>query len=191
MGNSDESVDDMLQHLEEAKQRDETPRSNTSSKSDLSKKARLMQKRPDPAVLAGNFESRLQELVDYEKVTHRAGKPWTSAKVGVETHGRLPIYYRLDGEITHIAYIEQIVIRPEGDSDVPEAIKDNISDDDTYSDHNAKYDTTTFLLADGEKLSNPFAQSELERIGGGEYVSEDFSYAPAYVRQRDGDFPDF
>lgn len=185
-----ESVDEMFQHLPEAKQREQTPRT-TASRSRLSKKARLMQQRSDPAVLASNHEARLEELVELEKVTHRAGKPWTSAKAGVESQGRIPVYYRLDGMMTHKGYIIDMVIDPEDGSDVPQEIKDNITDEDTYSDFNDKYDTTTFLVTDGERFDEPFPQSELELLEGGEYVAEDYSYQPAYVRQRDGDFPDF
>ena len=187
---SDGSVDDMMKHLDEAKQRDEPPRRNNRSSSTMSKKAKLMQTRPDAAVLASNYEVRLQELVDLKKVTHRAGNPWTSAKAGLERHGQLPIYYRLDGEITHKGYIVEMVIRPEDESDVPQSIKKHITDDDTYSDFNDKYDTTTYLVTDGERLDEPFPQSDLLRIEGDEYVDENYSYQPAYVRQRDGDFPD-
>jgi hypothetical protein len=185
-----ESVDEMLQHLPEAKQRDETPRTASSNRSD-SKKERLMSRRRDAAVLASNFEPRLEELENLEKVTHRAGKPWISANAGVESQGKLPIYYRLDKMVTHKAYIEEMVIRPEDESDVPQVIVEHITDDDTYSEFNDKYDSTTYLVTGGERLDEPFPQSELERIEGGEYVDEDFSYQPAYVRQRDGDFTDF
>lgn len=188
---SSNSIDEMLQHLPEAKQRDETPRTNATTSKNWSKKENLMRRRPDPAVLASNHKSRLEELVELTKVTHRAGKPWTSAKAGVEAHGRLPIYYRLDGEVTHVGYITQIIIRPEDESDVPQVIKDNITEDDTYSDFNDKYDTTTFLVTDGRRLDESFPQSDLMRIEGKEYVKEDFSYQPAYVRQREGDFPNF
>ncbi|SNZ12107.1 hypothetical protein SAMN06269185_1499 [Natronoarchaeum philippinense] len=124
-------------------------------------------------------------------VTHRAGKPWTSVKAGIEAHGSIPIYYRLDGMITHKGYIDQIVIRPDDESDVPQSIRDHITVDDTYSDYHDKYDTTTFLVTNGERLDESFPQSDLERLEGDEYVDEDFSYQPAYVRQRSGDFPDF
>lgn len=188
---SSDYIDEMFQHLEEAKQRDDTPRTSANSSGNWSKKAKLMRQRPDPAVLASNHESRLEELVELNKVTHRAGKPWTSVKAGLETHGRIPIYYRLDGMVTHKGYITQIVLRPDGESDVPQVIQDHITEEDTYSDYNDKYDTTTFLVTDGERVDEPFPQSDLERIEGGEYVDQDFSYQPAYVRQRDGDFPDF
>ena len=84
-----------------------------------------------------------------------------------------------------------MVIRPENESDVPQAIQDHITEDDTYSDYHEKYDVTTFLVTDGKRLDEPFPQSKLERIEGGEFIDENFSYQPAYVRQRDEDFPDF
>ena len=34
------------------------------------------------------------------------------AKIGVEAHGRLPIYYRLDNLVTHTGYISAIVLDP-------------------------------------------------------------------------------
>jgi hypothetical protein len=93
--------------------------------------------------------------------------------------------------VTHKGYIDQIVIRPNDESDVPQLIKDSISEDDTYSDYHDKYDITTYLAVDGQRLDEPFPQSDLERLEGGEYVDDDFSYQPAYVRQRNGDFPGF
>lgn len=64
-------------------------------------------------------------------------------------------------------------------------------DDDTYSDFNDKYHTTMYLVTGGDLLDDPFPQSDLEHIEGVEYIDEDFSYQPAYVRQRDEDFPEF
>lgn len=192
-GDSDtsDSIDEMLQHLPGAKERAKKRRATSASNKNWSKKAKLMRQRPDPAVLASNYKSRLEELVELPKVTHRAGKKWSSAKAGLEAHGRMPIYYRLDGEVTYTGYITQMVIHPEDESDVPQVIQDHITEDDTYADYNDKYDVTTFLVTEGKRLDEPFPQSELEQIEGGEFVDEDFSYQPAYVRQRDGDFPDF
>jgi len=190
-GEAGNSLDEMLQHLPEAKQRAKERRTTTTTSKNWSKKAKLMRQRPDPAVLASNHKARLKELVELPKVTHRAGKSWSSAKAGLKVHGRMPIYYRLDGEVTHTGYITQMVIRPENESDVPQAIQDHITGDDTYSDYHEKYDVTTFLVTDGKRLDEPFPQSKLERIEGGEFIDENFSYQPAYVRQRDEDFPDF
>lgn len=190
-GEATNSIDEMLKHLPEAKQRSKKRRATATTRKNWSKKAKLMRQRLDPAVLASNHKPRLEELVELPKVTHRAGKPWTSAKAGLEAHGRMPIYYRLDGEVTHTGYITQMVIRPEDESDVPQAIQDHITADDTYSEYNEKYDVTTYLVTDGKRVDVPFSQSKLERIEGGEFINEDFSYQPAYVRQRDGDFPDF
>lgn len=82
-------------------------------------------------------------------------------------------------------------MRPDGAANIPDEIQAHITDDDTYGEHNDKYDTTTFLVTGGQRLAESFSQSELEFIEGGEYVDEDYTYQPAYVRQRDGDFPNF
>lgn len=153
------AIDEMLQHLPEAKQRNDSRKRDSTTSKNWSKIAKLMRKRRDPAVLASNHEPRLEELVELPKVTHRAGKPWTSAKAGLEAHGRMPIYYRLDGEVTHKGYITQMVINPEDESDVPQVIQDHITDDDTYSDYNEEFDVTTFLVTDGQELNEPFPQS--------------------------------
>ena len=202
-GQSDK-IDAMFEHLEAAKDRarsqrqDRTSRRSSSGRSASgrsstrrSKNERLMANRPDPAVLASNHEPRLEELASRPKVTHRAGRPWTAVQAGLDANGRLPIYYRLDGMVSYTGYITELVLRPEDESDVPQVLKDNITEADTYSDYNDKYDTTTYLVEDGRRLDEPFCQSELERLQGGTFVDENYSYQPAYVRQRDGDFPDF
>ena len=202
-GQSD-TIDAMFEHLETAKNRDRSSRrdgtsrrsstghpSSGRSSTGRSKNERLMANRPDPAVLASNHEPRLEELATLPKVTHRAGKPWTAVEAGLAAHGRLPIYYRLDGMVSYTGYITELVLRPEDESDVPQVLTDNITEADTYSDYNDKYDTTTYLVEDGRRLDEPFCQSELERLQGGRNVDENYSYQPAYVRQRDGDFPDF
>jgi len=186
---SDGSVDDMLRHLDEAKGLEdagEARRSRTGS--GLRDKIR---RRTDVAILASNHEARLKETVTSDAVTHRSGKRWSSAKAGVEAHGRLPIYYRLDGEVTHKAYITRLELDPDEDTPGVEEFVRNIPEADTYSDYNERLDTTTFLVRDGERLDEPFSQSELRKLDGGEPIDEDYSYQPAYVRQRPGDFPDF
>ncbi|MFW6436667.1 MAG: hypothetical protein ACOCYZ_03435 [Halococcoides sp.] len=152
---------------------------------------KLMRQRSDPAVLASNYEERLEELENNEMVTHRSSRSWSSVQSGLDAHGHIPVYYRLDGMITHTGFIIEMVVDPDGASDVPDVIRDNITEEDTYSDFNNKYDTTTYLVTDGQRLADPFPQSDLERLAGGEYIDEDYTYQPAYVRQRDGDFPDF
>src|SRR6056297_2190367 len=157
----DESLDSMMQHLDEAKQR-ETPtrhqRTRSSSKSGLQAK---MESRTDVAVLASNYEERLDEFAAEDAVTHRSSKAWKSAKVGYETHGRLPIYYRSDGEVTHKGYISNLVLKPEENTAKAKELLRHITDDDTYEDYNDQLDTTTFVVTDGERLEEPFSQTEL------------------------------
>jgi hypothetical protein len=188
---SDESVEEMMAHLEEAKQLEDAEtrrarRNNTSSS--LQDKVR---RRSDAAVLASNHESRLEEIATNEKVTHRSGKPWASAAAGVEAHGRLPIYYRLDGTVTHRGYISRIVIDPDENTAAADELIRYVTDADTYSDYNDRLDTTTFVVTGGEQLDEPFPQSELQKLSGKGTVSEEYSRQPAYVVQRKGDFPDF
>lgn len=74
---------------------------------------------------------------------------------------------------------------------MPQVIQDYITDANTYSDYHEKYDTTTSLVTGGQRFDEPFPQSELEKIERGEYINEDLSYQPVYVRHRNGDFPSF
>ena len=185
----EQTVEGMMSHLEDAKQLQEAK----SRGEDLATSSiqRAMSQRLDPAVLGSNHEQRLVELEENEVVTHRAGKAWKSAKVGVEIHGRLPIYYRIDGEITHTGYISKIAIDPEEGTKEAEEFVEHITDADTYADYNDRLDTTTYIVTDGKRLANPFPQSELQKLVSGENIDQGYSYQPAYVRQRDGDFPDF
>ena len=188
---NDESIEDMMQHLPEAKRRDhsKTRRSRrTSSASGLQAK---IQRRTDAAVLASNYEARLEELVSNDAVTHRSGKEWKSAKAGVDAHGRLPIYYRQDGTVTHTGYISRIVLNPDENADEAEEFIKHITEDDTYEEYNDRLDTTTFLVTDGKRLEEPFPQSTLRKLSDGSTISENFSRQPAHVVQRPGDFPDF
>ena len=187
---TDDSLEDMMQHLEAAKQRDRSKsrRRNRSSTSGLQAK---IQNRTDVAVLASNHEARLEEIAANEAVTHRSGKPWTSAKVGVASHGRLPIYYRLDSEVAYKGYISQIVIYPEKNTAQAEELLQHITEADTYSEYHDKLDTTTFVVTDGERLDDPFPQTELRKLSGDGTIDKGFSRQPAYVYQRPGDFPDF
>lgn len=188
--NSENAVDEMMQHLPEAKQRDRPTnrRRKRSSPSGLQGK---IQSRTDVAVLASNYKVRIEELESNDAVTHRSGKIWKSAKVGFDAHGRLPIYYRLNGEITHKGYISNIVLNPdENRADAEELLK-HITEDDTYGEYHDKLDTTTFVVTDGERLDEPFPQTELRKLSGEGTIEEGFSRQPAYVIQRPGDFPDF
>jgi len=109
---SEESIEDMMQHLDEAKDAKQAERERAQKSRGKSGLQAKIQKRTDGAVLASNHESRLREIEENDSVTHRSGKAWKSAKAGVEAHGRLPIYYRHDGKITHKAYISEIVLNP-------------------------------------------------------------------------------
>lgn len=140
--------------------------------------------------MASNHEPRLEEIEDNDAVTHRSGKRWASAKVGVDAHGRLPIYYRLDNLVTHKGYISNIILDPNENTAATEDFIEHITDADTYSDYYDQLDTTTFIVTDGQRLTDPFPQSELKKLSGSGSVSEDFSRQPAYVVQRPDDFPD-
>ena len=152
---------------------------------------RKIQRRTDVAVLASNFPSRLAEIEDHDAVTHRSSKRWKAAKLGVEAHNRLPVYYRSDGEITHTGYISELLLDPKENDDRAEAFLDRITDDDTYGDFNDMLDTTTYLVTGGTRLDEPFPQTALRKLSDGEPVDENFSRHPAYVIQRPEDFPEF
>lgn len=186
--NSEESMDELLDNLDKAKKLDETATERRRRKTG-SGLQNVIRRRTDAAVLASNHEARLEEIVENDAVTHRSGKKWKSAKVGVEAHGRLPLYYRQDGAVTHKGYISRIELDPDGDA--AEEFLQHITDADTYSDYNDRLDTTTFVVTDGEALDDPFPQSELRKLADSEPIDEDYSYQPAYVVQRPGDFPDF
>lgn len=186
---SEDSVEAMMQHLDEAKQRDRTSNRRRKRPTATSLQ-RKMQSRTDVAVLASNHESRVKELESNDAVTHRSGKAWKSAKVGVDAHGKLPIYYRMDGEVTHKGYISKIVIDPDENSAEAEELVQHITDDDTYGEYHDVLDTTTFVVTDGERFNEPFPQTELRKLSGDGTIDEGYSRQPAYVIQRQGDFPD-
>lgn len=188
---SGESIENMMQHLEEAKQREQTATRQTRQSNTTTKLQRQIRQRTDVAVLASNHPSRLEEIAANDPVTHRSGKPWKSAKIGVDAHGRLPIYYRSDGLVTHTGYISRIVLNPSENTTAAEEFVQYISDDDTYGEYHDRLDTTTFIVADGRELAEPFSQAELQKLSGEGTVDEDYSRQPAYVVQRPDDFPDF
>lgn len=190
-GASGESIEEMLQHLDEAKKLQKTSSTRSSGGGASTKLQREILRRADPAVLASNHEARLSELASKNTVTHRSGKPWKSAKIGVEAHGCLPIYYRLDGEVTHKGYISRILLHPNENTVAADEFVQHITDDDDYSEYHEQLDTTTFLVTDGERLSDPFPQTELQKLSGDGPIDEGYSRQPAYVVQRPGDFPDF
>jgi len=186
---SDKSVDEMMQHLGDAKELDDSADRKARRNKTGSSLQDKMKRQSDVAVLASNHEARLDEIATNDAVTHRSGKRWKSAQVGVQTQGYLPIYYRLDGQVTHKGYITDIVLDPgENTSDAEEFVQ-NITDEDTYSDYFDKLDTTTFIVTAGEELTTPFPQSDLRKVSDGTPIEENYSRQPAYVIHRDGDFP--
>lgn len=144
------------------------------------------------AVLARNFPDRLEEFVERDAVTHRSGKTWTAAKHGVEEWGQLPLYYverDSGGMVTHKGYISEIAVDPVDGDDVAERLRENISPADTYDQYNDELDTTTFLATHGERINEPFHQSELEKLSGNGPIAKNYSRQPAYVIHRPEDFP--
>ena len=188
-----DSISEMFVHMEGAKERRKERAARQSSKSQSSGTPlqRAIRDRTDCAVLASNHEQRLQEMVDSNAITHRSGKRWASAKVGVDAHGRMPIYYRLDGMITHVGYISQIILDPSENEAAANEFLKHISSGDTYGEYHDELDTTTFIVTEGRRLADPFSQSELRKISGTGHINENFSRQPAYVVQRPGDFPEF
>lgn len=188
--NEDESVDDMFQHLDDAKERYKTAkrREQTTSTS-LTPLQQAIQTRADVAVLASNHEARLNELEANDAVTHRSSKGWKTAKLGVDAHGRLPIYYRQEGLVTHTGYISDIIINPSDNTAAAKKFVEHITDADTYDEYHEQLDTTTFIVTNGERLDEPFSQSDLALLSGKGHVSENYSRQPAYVIHRPGDFP--
>lgn len=187
---SGESMDEMMQHLDKAKQLDASTTRQARQSNRGSQLQDKIRRQSNAAVLASNHEARLDEIASNDAVTHRSGKRWKSAKVGVEAHGRLPIYYRLDGDVTHKGYISRIILDPDENTTAAEEFVQNITDSDTYSEYYDQLDTTTFIVTDGEELDEPFPQSELRKLSDCSPIDMNYSRQPAYVVQRDGDFPD-
>lgn len=187
----DESVDEMFKHLDGAKERykENKQKARRRKASSLTPLQQAMRSRTDGAVLASNHEARLKEIEENDAVTHRSGKPWTTAKIGVDAHGTVPIYYRQDGLVTHTAYITDIVVNPSKNSNRAKRFVEHVTDDDTYDQYHDQLDTTTFIVSEGRQLDDPFPQSELELLSGDGTISEEYSRQPAYVVQRPGDFP--
>lgn len=190
-GDSDGAVGDMMKHLDDAKDLDASDIKKRRQRKTRSGRRSPIERRTDVAVLASNFESRLEEMVAKEAVTHRSSKVWKSAKLGVDEHGRLPIYYRSDGEVAYKGYVTRMVLNPTENAEEAEEFVQHISEGDTYGEYNDEMDRTTYIVADGERLEEPFSQSELRLLLGEGTVDENYSRQPAYVIQRPGDFPDF
>ncbi|WP_276248411.1 hypothetical protein [Haladaptatus sp. YSMS36] len=182
-----ESLKEMMRHLESAKKLNKE-RKRPKRKPRLQGLQKKMAERSDTAVLASNFPARLEELATYDAVTHRSGKPWVSAKIGVDAHGRLPIYYRQDGIVTHTGVITRIILNPNPESEEAKEFLKHITESDTYSDNFDELDKTTYIVEQGTKLAEPFPQTELIKVRNNEPIDEGYSRQPSFVFQRKGDF---
>lgn len=91
--------------------------------------------------------------------------------------------------MTHTEIITDIILNPDPTSAEAEKFRSHISERDTYSEHNAELDKTTYLVEHGQKLDEPFPMTDLIKVSDNEPVSPDFWWgAPAYVFHRDDDF---
>lgn len=186
---SDEtSVDEMMQHLEEAKKRDRSKSSKSRRRwSGLQRKVR---EHPNVAILSKNYTDRLNELVESDAITHRSGSILRSAEAAFDAHGSLPIYYRTGDTVTHTGIITDLITDPDPDSEKAKKFRQHISESDTYSDHNDELDKTTYIVKQGQKLEDPFPMTDLRKVKNNEPIDEGFWRSPAYVFQRnDDDFP--
>lgn len=142
----------------------------------------------DPAVFTRNFQVRLDDAVRLETVTHRANKPWRSARIGIEVHGELPIYIKSrDAErnvVTHVGTLEDVVVYPTENPEKATRLREHVADRDTWSEHFDGADTL-YLLRDCRELEDPFPFTELRKIVDGEPLPPSYSRQPAYVYQID------
>ena len=184
---SDEtSLDNMMQHLEEAKKRD-----NSTSSAKRPRRTGLQRKvrqHHNVAILSKNYADRLDELVESEAITHRSGSELKSAESAFDAHGQLPIYYRTGDTVTHTGIITNIILDPDPESQEAEEFRKHISENDTYSEHNDELDATTYIVEHGKKLDEPFSMTELRKVSDNAPIDENFWRSPAYVFHRDGDF---
>jgi len=189
----DTSIDEMMKHLQPAKER----RKKRGSKKQQRKRERRkysgvaykIRQNPKIAVLTKNYESRLKDLVENDAVTHRHGSEWKAAESAVDAHGQLPIYYRTGDEVTHTGIITEIILNPNKNSKKAEKFREHISEGDTYSEHREELDTTTYIVEQGQKLDEPFEMTDLIKVSDKEPVSPGFwRSAPTYVFHRDQDF---
>lgn len=182
----DTSLEGMMQHLEEAKKLDRSEPSKSQQR--WTGLQRKMRKHPNVAILSKNYTDRLDELVEFDAITHRSGSILRSAEAAFDAHGLLPVYYRSGDTVTHTGIITDLIINPDPESDDVERFRDNISKEDTYAEHNEALDTTTYIVEHGRKLEKPFPMTELRKVSDNERVDEEFWRSPAYVFQREGDF---
>ena len=191
-GSDDPSLSEMMEHLEPAKELRKKREVNGGRKRErrtYSGVASEVRQHRNVAVLAKNYEERLEELVERDAVTHRHSKKWKAAESAIDAHGQLPIYYRTGDMVTHTGIITDLILDPDPASAEAEKFRKQISDQDTYSEYNDELDATTYLVEHGQKLDEPFPMTDLIKVSDNEPVSPGFwRGAPAYVFQRDGDF---
>ncbi|MDL0140301.1 hypothetical protein PNP85_12390 [Halobacterium salinarum] len=180
------SLDGMMQHLEEAKKLDKS-KSATSGQS-WSGLQREVRKHQNVAILSKNYSERLNELVEFDAITHRSSSILRSAEAAFDAHGQLPIYYRTGDTVTHTGIITNLITEPDSDSTEAEDFRKHISQNDTYSDHNDELDKTTYIVRQGMELDDPFPMTELRKVSDSEPIDAGFWRSPAYVFQREGDF---
>ena len=186
---TDTSVDRMMRHLEEAKERDNSRSSTRRARSKYSGLAQKIRKHRNVAVLTKNYSDRREELVKHDAVTNRSKSGWTTAESAVDAHGCLPIYYRTGDTVTHAGLITAIILDPDPESDVAEKFRKHISESDTYHEQNEDLDTTTYIVEQGRELDDPFPMTDLIKLSNDEPVSPNFwRGAPTYVFHREQDF---
>lgn len=184
----DTSLDGMMQHLEDAKQRDNSNARSSKQRRRWSGLQRKVRQQQNVAILSKNYTDRLDELVEREAITHRSGSTLRSAEAAFDAHGRLPIYYRTGDTVTHTGLITALAIDPDPDSDEADAFRKQISADDTYGEYNDELDETTYIVEHGRELEDTFPMTELRKVSNNEPIDEGFWRSPAYVFHRDGDF---
>ncbi|WP_224333505.1 hypothetical protein [Haloprofundus halobius] len=91
--------------------------------------------------------------------------------------------------MTHTGIITDLILNPDPMSAEAEKFRNHISKQDTYSEHSAELDKTTYLVKQGQKLDEPFPMTDLIKISDNEPINPGFwRSAPAYVFHRDRDF---
>lgn len=186
-GTDDPALDSMMQHLEAAKKLNSSNPSRRRPRwSGLQRKVR---NHDNVAMLSKNYSDRLDELVEFDAITHRSGSTLRSAEAAVDAHGRLPIYYRSGDTVTHAGIITMLIIDPDPESAEAEAFRRHISENDTYGEYNDELDETTYIVEGGRELESPFPMTELRKVRNDEPIDEGFWRSPAYVFQRERDFP--
>jgi len=189
-GEGKETVAEMMQHLPAAKELDRSTL-DRNQRQPKTKLQREFTSRTDVAVLAKNYETRLEEAVEFEAVTHRSNSVWKTVAMGVEAHGRLPLYYRLGEMVAYKGYITDVIVEPDPTSEKAEKFLDHVTEDDTFAESNDPLGKMAYIVRGGERIEEPFPQTELVKVTNDENIVEGYRYQPAHVYQRDGDFPDF